>query len=92
MSNVNSLAEDLDEISGGKFVENRDILIVEGWLKNKAALCAHIEILDGQDPIVCAGWQQIIGVVGSYSPDFLIMADTWDEAFQIVQKVIVIFH
>lgn len=111
-ANMGSLTEDLNEISGGKFMENRDILVVEGWLKSKVSLSAHVEILDGQEPIVCAGWQQIIdkdgitymgagplmtsekatesfsvavgkialnlkgkGAVGSYCPDFLIVAD-----------------
>lgn len=50
----------LDEISGGRFVEEKDIVVIEGWLKSKESLCAHIEILEGRDPIICAAWQQII--------------------------------
>ena len=102
----------LDEIAGGRFVDGRDTVVVEGWLASKAALCAHIEIVAGHAPIVSAAWQQIIdddgtsylgagpltlstralasfvarvnclaaalrqvGAVGSYAPDFLVVAD-----------------
>lgn len=50
----------LDEIIGEKFIEGKDVVVVEGWLKSKASLCAHIEILEGNETIICAGWQQII--------------------------------
>lgn len=54
----------LDELSGGKFVEGKDSFVVEGWVTNKASLCAHIEILENKDPIISAGWQQIIAPDG----------------------------
>lgn len=50
----------LDEISGGQFVEGRDLVVVEGWVKSNVSLCVHIEILDDKEPIICAAWQQII--------------------------------
>jgi hypothetical protein len=50
----------LDEISGGNFVEGRDVVVVEGWVKSKSSLCVHIEILKGEEPIICSAWQQII--------------------------------
>lgn len=50
----------LDKVAGGKFHEEKDVVVVEGWLKSKASLCAHIEILEGKEPVVCAGWQQTI--------------------------------
>ena len=51
-----------------EFVENiskqlkqeSNIFVVEGWLKSKASLCAHIEIIKGKEPIICAAWEQII--------------------------------
>lgn len=107
-----NLPSSLDEVSGGQFKEDRDILVIEGWLKSKASLCAHIEIMESGDPIICAGWEQAMagdgitymgagpltisekalqsfmeetkklayalkekGAVGSYAPDFLIVAD-----------------
>lgn len=54
------LHECLDEISGGKFIEGKDIVVVEAWLKNRGALCAHIEIDKGMNPVVCAAWRQIM--------------------------------
>lgn len=58
---ISDLRGHLDEIAAGKFIDKKDIAVVEGWLKSKVSLCAHIEILEGQKPIICAGWQQIIG-------------------------------
>lgn len=58
--NISNVKIHLDEISGGKFIEGKDITVVEGWLKSKVSLCAHVEILQGQEPIICGGWQQII--------------------------------
>lgn len=57
---VGNLRKHLDEVSGGRFVEGKDLVVVEGWIKSNASLCAHIEIAEGKDPVVCAGWQQII--------------------------------
>ena len=50
----------IDNIAGGKLNEGKDVVVVEGWLKSKASLCAHIEILEKRDPIICAAWQQVI--------------------------------
>lgn len=52
--------EFLDEVCGGKFHEGKDVVVIEGWLKSKASLCAHIEIVEGKDPEVCAAWEQLI--------------------------------
>lgn len=54
------LNQNIDEISAGNFTEGKDIVVAEGWLKSKASLCAHIEIVEGQNPVICAGWQQVI--------------------------------
>lgn len=54
----------LDKISAGEFTEGKDVVVVEGWLKSKASLCAHIEIIEEQEPIICAGWQQIMDTDG----------------------------
>ncbi len=53
-----------DEVSGGHFVEGRDIVVVEGWLQVIASPCAHIEIPPAGDPVVRAGWQQVLGEDG----------------------------
>ncbi|QQG40610.1 MAG: hypothetical protein HYV37_03510 [Candidatus Levyibacteriota bacterium] len=63
-SNKIKIKELLDEIIGRKFREGKDTVVVEGWLKSKATPCAHIEILEGQDPVICTGWQQIVDVDG----------------------------
>lgn len=55
-----NLKASVDKVAGGKFNEGKDVVVVEGWLKSKASLCAHIEILEGKEPIICAAWQQII--------------------------------
>lgn len=57
---ISDLTVHLDEIAGGKFIEGKDIVVLEGWLESEASLCVHIEILKGQKPIICAAWQQII--------------------------------
>lgn len=57
---IMSIKIHLDEISKGKFVEGKDIVVVEGWLNSQISLCAHIEILKNQNPIICGAWQQII--------------------------------
>lgn len=60
------LDEILDEIcsfgtiTGKQFQEGIDILVVEGWVTSKAALCAQIEIVKGQKPVICAAWQQVM--------------------------------
>jgi hypothetical protein len=54
----------LKEICNGEFREGKDIVVVEGWITSKASLCMHIEILEGQEPILCAGWQQVIAEDG----------------------------
>src|SRR5439155_1377290 len=54
------LREILDELVDGKFVDGKYTIVVEGWLSGQVSLCAHIEILENNDPIVCAGWQQLI--------------------------------
>ncbi len=60
INDIGRIKKLLDQIAGGKFIEGRDIVVVEGWLKSKASLCAHIEVLPNQEPIICSGWQQII--------------------------------
>lgn len=60
VTKITDLVIDLNEIAGGRFTEGEDIVVVEGWVDSTASLCAHIEIVEGQKPIVCAGWQQII--------------------------------
>jgi hypothetical protein len=55
-----NLKDDMYEILGKPFIEGKDIFVVEGWLKSKASLCAHIEILEGKEPIICAGWEQLM--------------------------------
>lgn len=57
---VNSLESEINKLCGGKFLEGRDVFVVEGWVKNSASLCAQIEIIPGQRPVICAAWQQII--------------------------------
>jgi hypothetical protein len=106
------LRAELDRLSAGAFVDGRDVVVVEGWLRNAVAVCAHIEILPEQEPIVCGGWQQVMdsngttqidsrpltispsalasfkaqaealawflhdnGAIGSYGPDFVIVAE-----------------
>lgn len=59
-NDIDHLKTCLDKVAGGKFNEEKDVVVVEGWLKSKASLCAHIEISEGKEPIICAGWQQII--------------------------------
>lgn len=70
VKDISDLRSELDEVAGSKmipgkrFVDNQDTIVVEGWLKSSAALCAHIEILPGEDPVICAGWQQVIDIDG----------------------------
>jgi hypothetical protein len=52
----------VDEIANGIFHEGEGVVVVEGWIKSKAAPCAHIEILENKDPIIAAAWQQIVDV------------------------------
>jgi hypothetical protein len=54
----------LDEIAGGRFVEGRDVVVVEGWLRGSAALCAHLELVPGEEPRVIGGWQQVMAADG----------------------------
>lgn len=59
------LGRKLDEIAGGRFVDGRDTVVVEGWLASTAALSAHIEIVGGREPVICAAWEQIIDADGT---------------------------
>ena len=63
--NDNEIASLLNEICGGTFTEGKDIVVVEGWIKNKASLCVHIEILKDNSYKICGGWQQIIDKDGT---------------------------
>lgn len=54
----------VNEISGGSFDPQKDTIVVEGWIKSKASLCAHIEILKNKEPIICSAWQQIMDTDG----------------------------
>lgn len=47
----------LSEITPGN---RRFEYVVEGWVKAKKSLCAHIEILPDRPPIICAAWEQLI--------------------------------
>lgn len=60
ISNKMKVKELLDEILGEPFHDDQYKIVVEGWLNNSATPCAHIEILKNRDPIICAGWQQIV--------------------------------
>lgn len=62
--NKMKVKELLDEILGEHFHDDKYKIVVEGWLNNSATPCAHIEILKDQDPIICAGWQQIVDTDG----------------------------
>lgn len=64
ISNKMNVKELLDEILGEPFQDGEYKIVVEGWLKDSATPCAHIEILKDQDPIICAGWQQIVDTDG----------------------------
>jgi len=64
VSNKMMVKELLDEILGEPFHDDKYKIVVEGWLNNSATPCAHIEILKDQDPILCAGWQQIVDTDG----------------------------
>lgn len=59
-----NVREKLNELAGGIYKEREDVFVVEGWIKNKASLCAQIEIPAQGDPVVCAGWQQILEADG----------------------------
>lgn len=52
--------KEIDSMLGGPLKEGRDVLVVEGWVQSLASLCAHIEIPPNSDPVICAGWQQVI--------------------------------
>lgn len=54
----------IDEISKEMFDQNKNTVVIEGWIQCKATPCAQIEIFEGQDPIIAAGWQQIVDVDG----------------------------
>lgn len=50
----------LNYVSGGKYIEGGDTVVVEAWVNSKSALCAHIELLPDMKPIICGAWQQIL--------------------------------
>lgn len=54
----------VDEISNGNFSNSNQDIVVEAWLSSSASLCAHIEIPQHGNPVVCAGWQQVIDADG----------------------------
>lgn len=49
----------LDELSGHKFEEGRDVFVVEAWVKSSVSVCVHIEIPPDSDPILCGAWEQV---------------------------------
>lgn len=59
------LDDRLDTIAGGTFVDGRDTVIVEGWLEQVIPLGAHLELLPGREPIICAAWEQLIDQDGT---------------------------
>jgi hypothetical protein len=50
----------LRQILHRPFIKGKDIFVVEGWMNNQASVGAHIEIVRGKKPVLCAAWQQII--------------------------------
>lgn len=64
VTEVHDLQVHLNELIGREFIDLNEIVVVEGWLKSKTSLCAQIEIVEGKEPIICAGWQQIIAPDG----------------------------
>lgn len=50
----------VNELSGGVYKKGEDEFIVEAWVKNKSSLCAHIEIVENNVPVVSASWKQVI--------------------------------
>lgn len=54
-----------EKVGNGNFTDGKDVVVVEGWIDNaKASVCAHIEIPSEGDPVICAGWQQVIDTDG----------------------------
>lgn len=56
---IKNLPQIINDLVYGTFVDGQEIIVVEGWIKNKASLCTHIEIMEGKEPIICGGWQQV---------------------------------
>jgi hypothetical protein len=52
------LPEILNSLVYGTFTDRKECIVVEGWIKSSASLCAQIEIQPGKVPVVCAAWQQ----------------------------------
>lgn len=80
----------LREIVGRNFVDGEETVVVEGWLKSKVSLCAQIEILEGQEPVICAGWQQIIDSDGiSYigGGPLMLSKKAFDSFYNQVQRL-----
>jgi hypothetical protein len=64
-SNETKIKELVDEVATGVFHEGADTVVVEGWIKSKATPCADIEILENQEPIISAVWQQLVDESGT---------------------------
>ncbi len=56
IENISAL---LDELSDKKFIEGRDVFVVEAWVKSSKSICVHIEIQPDKDPILCGAWEQV---------------------------------
>lgn len=82
-SGETKIKELVDEIANGIFREGEDTVVVEGWLKDEATPCAHLEISEDQDPIICAAWQQIVDEdgVSRIGAGPLMLSDTAMESF-----------
>ncbi len=61
---IQNIEKIIESLLGRTIHEGKDILIVEGWVKNTAVIGAHIEILKGKKPYICASWQQLIDADG----------------------------
>lgn len=87
---IGDLKVHLKEIVGKDFVDGEEIIVVEGWLKSKVSLCAQIEILEAEEPVICAGWQQIIDKDGiSYmgGGPLMLSKKAFDSFYGQVQKL-----
>ena len=63
-SQIGSLDQILTKLLHRRFKNGKDIVVVEGWLTNCVSIGAHIELLPGKTPTICAAWQQVIDTDG----------------------------
>lgn len=60
IKNLKNIKKVIQDFFVNDFGAQKGNYVVEGWIKSKSSLCAHIEILEDRRPIICAGWQQLI--------------------------------